>query len=124
METKNLTCINCPMGCYLTVKIENGQVVEVLGESCARGVAYAKTESLNPKRMMTSTVRLHGAILDVLPVKSAQPVPKSMVPVCVIALKGVDIDAPVKMGDVIVSNVAGTGVDVIATRSFERGVRH
>lgn len=124
MEEKHLTCINCPMGCYLTVKIENGEVKEVTGESCARGIAYAKAESVNPLRMMTSTVRLHGAILDVLPVKSAQPVPKHLVRACVNALKGIDVEAPVKMGDVILPNVAGTGVNVIATRSFTRGARH
>lgn len=118
MEELNLTCISCPIGCYMTVKLDNGEVKEVTGNLCARGVTYAKMESTNPVRMMTSSVRIHGAALDALPVKSARPVPKNLVVDCVRALKWIDLAAPVKMGDVVLANVCGTGVDVIATRSM------
>lgn len=119
MEEKHLTCISCPIGCYLTVKLDNGEVKEVSGNLCNRGITYAKMESTNPVRMMTSTVRIHGAALDALPVKSARPVPKDKVVDCVRSLKWIDLEAPVKMGDVVLANVCDTGVDVIATRSMD-----
>lgn len=120
MEEMNLTCINCPIGCYLTVKLENGEVGEVTGNQCNRGVAYAKMESTNPTRMMTSTVRVHGAVLAAAPVKTAAPVPKNKVVDCVKALRDVDLEAPVAIGQVVAANVCGTGVDVIATRSIPK----
>lgn len=121
MKSLALTCINCPIGCGLTVALDdNGDVVEVTGNQCARGVAYAKMESTNPTRMMTSTVRLNGGILGQLPVKTREPVPKGLVSECARALKPVDVDAPVELGQVILANVCDTGVDIIATRSIDR----
>lgn len=121
MKNLALTCINCPIGCGLTVALDdNGEVVEVTGNQCARGVAYAKMESTNPTRMMTSTVRLNGGILGQLPVKSREPVPKGLVTECAKALKPVELDAPVALGQIVLANVCGTGVDIIATRSMEK----
>lgn len=117
-EEKRMTCISCPMGCDLTVKVDGGAVVSVTGNQCGRGVVYAKAESVNPTRMVTSTVRLRGAPLAQLPVKSAVPVPKDQVRACVAALKPIDVSAPVAAGQVILANAAGTGVDIIATRSI------
>lgn len=122
---RNLTCINCPIGCYLTVYIDDqGNVESISGNQCNRGVKYAEAEVTNPTRMMTSTVRLHGAAIDQLPVKSAGPVPKHMVKDCVRALKPIDIDAPIQVGDVILSDACGTGVDIIATRSVNAAAKH
>lgn len=117
MEELHLTCINCPIGCDLTVKLENGEVKEVTGNQCNRGVAYARMESTNPTRMFTSTVPLRGGALSTLPVKTASPVPKGKVLELATALKDVDVKAPVALGQVILPNIADTGVDIIATRS-------
>lgn len=120
MDEQRLTCISCPIGCDLTVKLRDGKVLEVTGNLCNRGVAYAEMESTNPVRMMTSTVRLYGGTLEALPVKSARPVPKDRVRDCVRALKRVEVEAPVRMGDVVLADVCGTGVDVVATRSARK----
>lgn len=116
---RNLTCINCPMGCFLTVSLnEAGEIEGISGYQCKRGISYAEAEVTNPTRMMTSTVRLHGAAVNQLPVKSDAPVPKNLVKDCVRALKPVDVSAPICLGDVILPDVCGTGVNIVATRSI------
>lgn len=115
--TRKITCISCPIGCYLTVTLKAGQELQVSGNQCKRGVAYAQMECTNPTRMMTSTVRLTGSpLLGQLPVKSSAPLPKDLVAESVNALKGVALAPPVYVGDVVVANILGTGVDIVATR--------
>ncbi len=122
MKATTLTCINCPLGCILTVTLhDNGDVADVSGNQCARGVAYAKMESTNPTRMMTSTVRLTGGAIAQVPVKTAAPIPKGLVVDSVKALKPIELAAPVTLGQVVLTNVCGTGVDVVATRSIPVG---
>ena len=116
MEERNLTCISCPMGCPLTVVMENGEVVSVSGNTCKRGDIYARKEVTNPTRILTSTVRVEGGNADMVSVKTKEDVPKGKIFDCVKALKGVTVKAPVHIGDVIVSDVAGTGVDIVATK--------
>lgn len=120
METRNLTCINCPMGCALTIEMENGEVTSVSGNTCPRGDAYGRKEVTNPTRIVTSTVRVKDGEADMVSVKTAQDIPKGKIFDCVRALKGVEVQAPIHIGDVIISNVAGTGVDIVATRNVER----
>lgn len=115
METRELTCINCPIGCTLTVSIENGAVTGVKGNGCKRGETYAYTEVTAPVRTVTSTVPLTGGRNPVLSVKTASPVPKSEVFAVLKSLKHVTAVAPVKIGDVVLKNAAGLGIDVIAT---------
>ncbi len=113
---KRLTCINCPIGCSLSVRLgANGEVEEVSGNQCPRGTVYARVESVNPTRTVTSTVRLRGG--GTLPVKTREPVPKRLAADCVRALKRVEAAAPVRLGEVVLANVCGTGVDFVATRS-------
>ena len=116
MEERNLTCISCPMGCPLTVVMENGEVVSVSGNTCKRGDIYARKEVTNPTRIVTSTVRVEGGNADMVSVKTKEDVTKGKIFDCVKALKGVTVKAPVHIGDVIVSDVAGTGVDIVATK--------
>ena len=117
METRNLICINCPKGCPLEVTIENGEVTNVTGNTCPRGAAYAKKELTNPTRIVTSTVRVAGGKLAMVSVKTKSDIPKDKIFDCVKALKDVEMIAPVKIGDVVLENVAGTGVDVVATKN-------
>ncbi len=118
MEKTNLTCINCPIGCYLTVQMENGEVKEVAGNQCNRGIAYAKMESTNPTRMVCSSVPVTGGLVAQAPVKTRSPIPKKVIMDSVKTLVGVSLKAPVALGQVVVPNVCGTGVDIIATRSI------
>lgn len=117
MERKELICIGCPLGCNLTVEMDGGQVVSVNGNTCKRGDDYARKELTDPRRIVTSTVPVAGGNLPVVSVKTASDIPKGKIRECLCALKGVTLTAPVQIGDVIVENVADTGVDVIATKS-------
>lgn len=117
MKTRELTCIGCPLGCAVAVEIEeNGQIANVTGNTCKRGDDYARKEVTNPTRIVTSTVRVEGGTSDMVSVKTKTDIPKNKIFACMEGLKGVCVKAPVHIGDVIVENIAGTGVDVVATK--------
>lgn len=117
MEKVNLTCIGCPLGCALTVEMEDKEVKAVTGNTCPNGEAYARKEMTNPTRIVTSTVRVEGGRLPMVSVKTASDVPKGSIFDCIRALKDIDIPAPVTIGQVILPDIAGTGVPVIATKN-------
>ena len=116
MEKRELICIGCPMGCPLTVELEGSEVKSVSGHTCKRGDVYARKEVTNPTRIVTSTVKVTGGSADMVSVKTREDIPKDKIFACVQALKDVVVEAPVHLGDVILSNVAGTGVDIVATK--------
>ena len=117
-ETRELICINCPLGCGLTVTLRDGDVVKVEGNTCPKGEAYGKKEVTDPTRIVTSTVRVSGGVLPVVSVKTASDIPKEKIMDCANVLKNVKIQAPVSIGDVVVEDVCGTGVSVIATKNI------
>ena len=112
-----ITCISCPLGCRLSVTVEDTYVINVAGASCNRGKAYAEMEIKNPTRTVTSTVPVRGSDLKMISVKTQKPIPKSLIFDCLKSLIGVEMQAPVEIGDVVVKNVCGTGVDIVATRN-------
>ncbi|MDO4537315.1 MAG: DUF1667 domain-containing protein [Coriobacteriales bacterium] len=117
-EVRELICINCPLGCQLSVTLEDGEVVSVAGNTCKRGEVYGRKEVTNPTRIVTSSVPVDGSASErMVSVKTASDVPKDKIFEVMAALKGVRAQAPVAIGDVIVANVAGTGVDIVATRA-------
>lgn len=117
MKTRELTCIGCPLGCAVAVEIEeNGQIANVTGNTCKRGDDYARKEVSNPTRIVTSTVRVEGGTSDMVSVKTKTDIPKNKIFACMEGLKGICVKAPVHIGDIIVENIAGTGVDVVATK--------
>ena len=115
--TKQLTCIGCPMGCQLTATIENGAVTAVEGNTCPQGEKYARKECVAPVRTVTGTVRLRDGRM--LSVRTASEIPKEQVMAAAAAIAAVHPAAPVAIGDVILPDVCGTGVDVVATRNLE-----
>ncbi len=117
MEERRLICIGCPMGCPLVVTMDGGEVVSVTGNTCKRGEIYGRKEVTNPTRIVTSTVRVSGGSIDMVSVKTKEDIPKGKIFDCVKALKNVEVEAPVHIGDVIMKDVAGTGVDVVATKN-------
>ena len=119
MEQKNLTCIGCPLGCLITVELENGKVISVTGNTCKRGDDYVRKEVINPMRIVTSTVKVSGGNVPAVSVKTKSDIPKGKIFDCVKALKEVVVQAPVSIGDVVLTNVAGTGVDMVATKNVE-----
>ena len=114
--TRHLTCIGCPLGCQITVELEGNTVVSVTGNTCPRGDAYARKEVTAPARIVTSTVRVKGGTIPMVSVKTAGEIPKGKIFDCVKALKDVEVAAPVKIGQVVLTDAAGTGVDIVATK--------
>ena len=112
-----LTCIRCPKGCQVTVALEGGRVTAVTGNGCPRGDAYARKEVTDPTRVVTTVVPVSGSgVARMVSVKTAGDVPKAKVLDVVRALSDVSMAAPVHIGDVVLADVCGTGVDVIATK--------
>ena len=117
-EERRLTCIICPKGCSLRVRLEAGRVTLVEGNHCKRGAQYAEKEVTNPTRTVTTIIPVRGGREKILSVKTRTDIPKAKVQACVQALKNVTAEAPVQIGDVILSDVAETGVDIIATKEI------
>ena len=114
METyKKVTCIICPKGCRIDAKVKDGKIVSIENYDCKRGLEYAKNEVLDPRRILTTTLKLSGG--RVLPVRTKDPIPKKLLKKAMYELKDVIITAPVKVGDIVAKNVVGTGIDLIAT---------
>lgn len=105
------------MGCQLTVELKDGEVVSVTGNTCRRGEIYARKEVTHPTRIVTSTVPCIGGLLKVVSCKTCEDIPKDKIFDCMEALKQVRAKAPVKIGDVLLHDAAGTGVDIVATKN-------
>lgn len=116
MEKRNLTCIGCPLGCSIQVEIENGEVVSVTGNTCKRGEVYARKEVTHPTRIVTSTVRVDGGEIAMVSCKTKEDIPKEKIMDIMECINDVRVKAPIHIGDVLIQDVAGTGVDVIATK--------
>lgn len=114
MTERDLICIMCPNGCHLHVDKD----LNVTGNKCPRGVAYAKQEVTHPTRVVTSTVRINSKELRVCPVKTKDPIPKEKIFDIMAAIDQVHWKTPVHIGDVIIHDVCGTGIDVVATREI------
>lgn len=119
MEVRELICISCPMGCPLTVTMD-GDSLTVTGNTCPRGEDYAKKEVLSPTRIVTSSVRVNGGTIARVSVKTKTDIPKGKIFDVMKEIRAARVDAPVEMGDVVIADCAGTGVEVIATKSVAR----
>lgn len=111
-------CIGCPLGCRLEVEADGPDIVEVRGFSCKIGKKFAEQEHTAPTRMVATSVRVKGGVWARLPVKTEAAVPKDKVLEITDKIHEIEVEAPVKLGDVILENVLGTGVNVIATRDM------
>ena len=122
MSARTITCIGCPMGCRLSVAVEGGVMRSVDGAGCGRGEAYARQECVCPMRTVTSLARVKGRRAP-LSVKTVRSVPKEKIFECLERIHAVEAVPPVRIGDVIVPDVCGTGVDIVATGGVESGER-
>jgi CxxC motif-containing protein len=114
--TREMICINCPMGCNLTVQgdLEN---LTITGQTCPLGEKYAREEITNPTRNIAASIRVRDGTMPMLSVKTDKPVPKDKIQEITGILRLISVQAPVEMGEIIVQNICGTGVDIVATRS-------
>ncbi|MEG1608635.1 MAG: DUF1667 domain-containing protein [Clostridia bacterium] len=115
---KNLTCIVCPIGCALSVDDKDLSDIKVSGNGCPRGKNYAIQEVTCPQRVVTTLVKVVGGNLEVVSVKTNKAIDKAKVFDVLTAVKGIVVDAPTQIGQVIISNVAGTGADIVATKNI------
>lgn len=115
---KELICINCPLGCRMTVEIEDNTVTSIVGNGCKRGKEYAIQEAILPMRILTGNMRAQGYIRP-FSVKSDGAIPKEMLQKCAAELKRHRPKVPILRGQIIISNILGTGANMIATQDFE-----
>jgi CxxC motif-containing protein len=117
MSQQIITCINCPVGCRMTVTVEDGQVIEVKDMQCKRGDVYARQESIRPLRMVTAVAPVKGSATPIS-LKTAAPIPKDKIAACMRAVSALDLSLPISLGQVLLEDVAGTGIALVATRSL------
>jgi len=119
-ETREVICILCPVGCRITVEIEDGEISKIENAGCKRGRDYAEQEIKSPVRDFFTTVRVKDGKIPVVSVRSTAPIPKRMLMRCASELARIVVPAPVRIGDVIVKNIMNLGVDIVATKSVEK----
>ncbi len=115
MEKRELTCINCPMGCQLAVTID-GDSISVTGNTCPRGEDYARKEVTDPRRIVTSSVPVLGSKTGRVSVKTKTDIPKGKIFDVMEVIKKTTVTAPIEIGDVVCDNIADTGVQLVATQ--------
>ena len=114
---KEIICTVCPRGCHIMVEGEGDRVISVEGYSCKRGLEYASAEYAHPVRILTTTVKMAGVENDLLPVRSSKPIPKEKLFDCMEVIRAVEAKLPVACYDVLVADICGTGVDIVATKT-------
>ena len=120
LDTKKLTCICCPLGCSIEADMQGGSVVAVRGNGCPKDGKYAHTELTAPVRTLTSTVALVNSKsgMRLAPVRSSEPIPKDKLFDCMKEIANISVSAPVRIGDTVLQNAAGTGISIIITRDI------
>jgi len=116
---KEMICIGCPMGCYLIVDYDGKTIRDISGNRCKVGLEYAEKEISNPERTLTTTVKVKNGHLPLVSVRTNKPIPKNKIFDAMDLLAKVEVEAPVKIGDPIVQNIFGTGVNVVATKNIK-----
>jgi CxxC motif-containing protein len=117
---QEITCIVCPLGCKILVRATEDQFELLDGNKCKKGVEYARSEALDPRRMLTSSVLVKNGEWPLVSVKSSKPVPKPKILAVLKEIKKAKVNAPVKLGQLIIKNVAGTKIDIVATKSIKK----
>lgn len=116
---KEIICTVCPRGCHIQVEGEGDKILSVEGHGCKRGLEYGSAEFAHPVRILTTTVKLAGVSNDLLPVRSNKPLPKEKLFECMEVIRATEVKVPVKCYDVVISDICGCGVDIVATKTVE-----
>ena len=119
-EEKIITCIVCPIGCKILVKTDGKSFELIEGNKCKKGIVYARSESLNPQRMLTSSILVVNGNWPLVSVKSSKPIPKYKVLDVLKIVKKTRVYAPIEIGQKLIENISGTGIDIIATKSIKK----
>jgi CxxC motif-containing protein len=117
-EQREFICVTCPVGCSIHAVVEGQELVEIRGQACQRGEAFVKEELTAPRRMLTTTVRVRGGALPLVPVRSRSPLPQGLLMAVAARLRDIELDAPVDGGRVVLADALGSGVDIVTTRGM------
>jgi len=118
MTEKTITCITCPIGCNVTVRGRGGRITSIEGNKCKRGEEYVSNEYLDPRRVLTTVVKSEGCRLPVISVRTDKPIPKDKILNCVEELRTIVAKGDMRIGDVLVENILGTGANIIVTKNM------
>lgn len=120
MPKKEYTCTACPKGCTVEVEFEEDEIKDISGYTCLKGKEYVKDEFHDPRRILTTTVKINGAKYPRIPVRTETGVPKGELDCCLEKLKDVELEAPVEVGEDVIENICSTDISVITSRSLEK----
>ncbi|MBE0636831.1 DUF1667 domain-containing protein [Candidatus Bipolaricaulota bacterium] len=120
MIEKRFTCLLCPIGCALTVQIADDKAVEISGNQCLRGDAYGRQEALEPMRVLPSSVRVVNGTRPLLSVKTDCPIPRRLIAEAMRLIRDVSVEAPIAIGEIVLTDILGTGANLVATREIRR----
>ena len=121
-ETIKILCITCPKGCSLEVTRDGDTVVKVVGSGCKRGPDYVRRELVDPRRMVATSVKIKNGVHPLLPVYTSAPFPKGRIMEMQAALRTVEVTAPVKTGAIVIENILGTGINILASREISQNI--
>jgi len=113
---KKIICTRCPQGCEIHVRLNDTEIESIEGNLCKLGKDYSKTEIIAPKRVVTSTVKVFNGVYPLVPVWTSEPIPKDKIFDLMNELRKIQLTAPVKINQIILQNIFGLGIDVIASR--------
>ncbi len=117
-DSTSFTCVSCPLGCVLEVTFDDaGNLADVSGYTCNRGLEYAKQEAVDPRRNISAVVWADG-VLEPLSVKTSSPIPKAKIFDVMEEVRALRLQAPIDSGQVVIEDAAGTGVPIVATKSL------
>lgn len=119
MESE-ITCIICPVGCEMTIYYKGKVITKIEGHQCKKGIEYAKEEVFDPKRTLTTTMNIRGGETPLVSVKTTKPIPKDKLIKVMDVISGIEVNAPVKIGEVLVENIVGLEVDIVATKNVKK----
>jgi len=120
IEKRHFTCVTCPVGCEVDVEVQDGNIISLTGNRCDKVKEFVLQELKEPVRVLTTTVRIKGAEYAMLPVRTDKAIPKRLFSQAMEELANIDLQAPVYISDVIIKDIAGSGANIVATRTMER----
>jgi len=118
-KIREIICVVCPLSCRIKIKIKDRKIVSLKGNKCRQGREYASQEFYNPQRVLTTTIKVKNSnLFPLLPVRTDKPVSKKKLRECMQYLATIEVETPINMGQIIVSNILNTGANIIATRKL------
>jgi len=115
-----IRCIVCPTGCEIKVIQDKNKQITFEGYTCKRGLEYAEQEYYEPKRILTTTIRVENGFLPLVPVRTDKPILRDKINEAIKIIAEKKVKAPIKMGQILINNVLNTDANVIASRDLAR----